>query len=494
MDDYKILIVSHLPSDFDDKDCDELLKHFGAIHVRWMGNKGHMKNKAFATFESRETAAVALKRLHQLELLGTRLIVQFSTANLAKYHPSELEEVKIKPVLKPEVPSTQSTDVITSKGKETIKERKRQIVERINSLSSSWNIEYPFNPKLQYMYPAPTITILTNIANAMATVPKFYVQVLHLMNKMNLPAPFGLLTCTPPVPNGVQPPLPPDLVTPPEPKQDVEGSTSEESEIESEGELEKKDALAGTKRRHKNTKKSRRKKLKLQLQMDAQMQAIVGIMPKSNVGVQQPTDVFDQKEQQVAPKKIEFKITTDSTNILPESDKEASKTVNAVTELNTVEVGGFGKIQPEQKPKESTNNKNDDMELGKQVFISNDELMEGRLPENDLKELAVFKNYEPGEATTRLYIKNLAKHVTEKDLHYVFGNYVDWENENEKIMYYIRLMKEGRMKGQAFVQLPNEGKAKAALTDSNGFLLHGKPMVVQFARSAKLKDNNVTSK
>jgi U11/U12 small nuclear ribonucleoprotein SNRNP65 len=32
-----------------------------------------------------------------------------------------------------------------------------------------------------------------NIYNAIASVPELYVQVLHLMNRMNLPTPFGSL-------------------------------------------------------------------------------------------------------------------------------------------------------------------------------------------------------------------------------------------------------------------------------------------------------------
>lgn len=42
----------------------------------------------------------------------------------------------------------------------------------------------------------------------------------------------------------------------------------------------------------------------------------------------------------------------------------------------------------------------------------------------------------------------------------------------------IRLMKEGRMKGQAFVTLPSEEKAKKALRDAHGYILQGKPMVI----------------
>ena len=39
-------------------------------------------------------------------------------------------------------------------------------------------------------------------------------------------------------------------------------------------------------------------------------------------------------------------------------------------------------------------------------------------------------------------------------------------------------MKEGRMKGQAFITLPSEDKAKKALRDVHGYILQGKPMVI----------------
>ena len=42
----------------------------------------------------------------------------------------------------------------------------------------------------------------------------------------------------------------------------------------------------------------------------------------------------------------------------------------------------------------------------------------------------------------------------------------------------IRLMQSGRMKGQAFVGLATEAAATAAVTETNGYCLAGKPMVV----------------
>uniref|UniRef100_K3X186 Uncharacterized protein n=1 Tax=Globisporangium ultimum (strain ATCC 200006 / CBS 805.95 / DAOM BR144) TaxID=431595 RepID=K3X186_GLOUD len=41
-----------------------------------------------------------------------------------------------------------------------------------------------------YKYPKANEQIVRNIANALIALPKFYTQVLHLMNKMNLPTPF----------------------------------------------------------------------------------------------------------------------------------------------------------------------------------------------------------------------------------------------------------------------------------------------------------------
>ena len=43
-----------------------------------------------------------------------------------------------------------------------------------------FRINYARNPKLCYLYPPPTVSILTNVANALAASPKFYVQVRHV--------------------------------------------------------------------------------------------------------------------------------------------------------------------------------------------------------------------------------------------------------------------------------------------------------------------------
>lgn len=51
--------------------------------------------------------------------------------------------------------------------------------------------------------------------------------------------------------------------------------------------------------------------------------------------------------------------------------------------------------------------------------------------------------------------------------------------------YDVRLMQEGRMKGQAFITLQTVEQAQLALNETNGFILKDKPMVVQFAKISK---------
>jgi len=51
--------------------------------------------------------------------------------------------------------------------------------------------------------------------------------------------------------------------------------------------------------------------------------------------------------------------------------------------------------------------------------------------------------------------------------------------------YDVRLMQEGRMKGQAFVTLQNIVQAQMALDETHGYILKDKPMVVQFGKAVK---------
>jgi len=61
--------------------------------------------------------------------------------------------------------------------------------------------------------------------------------------------------------------------------------------------------------------------------------------------------------------------------------------------------------------------------------------------------------------------------------------YVDWNNESEAETFDIRHMTEGRMKGQAFVTLPNIDAAQAALKECHLYRLNSRPMIVAFGKA-----------
>ena len=75
--------------------------------------------------------------------------------------------------------------------------------------------------------------------------------------------------------------------------------------------------------------------------------------------------------------------------------------------------------------------------------------------------------FKPSTEVTNSKFQNNFTRIPSYDLEQIFFFRFD-----------IRLMKEGRMKGQAFITLPSEDKAKKALRDVHGYILQGKPMVI----------------
>lgn len=468
------LLIRHLPSDLDSKEKKDLLHHFGAQRVRVMGCRGSMKHTAFATFPDHDQAKQALQHLHQLDILGCKLIVEFAKKSQQKHFPDFTDD-------KRDDRNRSSKKAVTNGGKEDKKSSSLQPLPSDDTIYKKWSIEYPRNPKLYYLYPPPTVSVLTNIANALASYPKFYVQVLHLMNKMNLPAPFGPVTPTPPIREDYDEGVPgEDNIE----MEEMEVSSTEESEIESDGEggeklISDKPLL---KRPSRNKPKQPRKKPKLLQEAPQHVEPSLPAMKTS--------EVFEQPQQQVGPKKIQLNVRGGGVGsnepVLPEKRADILEVVDTQPEISE---GGFGKIEPKEKVVEKEIEESDlPYNIDPSKFFTREELRNGRIVESEMKNFSVFKNYSSGEVTTRLYIKNLAKHTTEQQLANVFGQYVDWKSELEKNMFDIQLMKVGRMKGQAFVTLPNDTVAAKALKDTNGFVLNSKPMVVQFARSAKAKE------
>ncbi|XP_016085238.1 RNA-binding protein 40-like [Sinocyclocheilus grahami] len=490
----KTLIVRHLPRELNRDEKEDLLKYFGASSVRVLSEKGPLKHMAFATFSSETSASKALNRLHQLRILGHTLVVEFA---------KDQDHVT---VLKDPPVSKSGVGAQSEKGKKEKQQTSVPLVD--NSIAPSLGLKFQTNPTLKYLYPPPSSGILTNITHTLLSVPKFYVQVLHLMNKMNLPCPFGPVTAPPPMfemPPGPMPPMPPPFPpeNPPLPEHEEGASGSEEeSEYESgdEEDKERMIRLMGLvnqpcKRPLRTKTSSKRKKPKLK--------DLLFIPKPDSHGPSgpalQPSDVFEQP-QTLGQKKIEFHISAEVSTILegPRQNQEPQFTdVNEDTAEMEVSVQdaaeGFGKIYPSAQVPRQEEEREEDEDIPSE-FISRRELERGRLSRDEMKKMSVFKNYEHGEPTCRLYVKNVAKQVEEKDLKFIYGRYIDISSEEERNMFDIVLMKEGRMKGQAFIGLPSERSAEKALKETNGYVLNDKPLVVQFARSAKPKQESADPK
>ncbi|KAJ4871201.1 U11/U12 small nuclear ribonucleoprotein 65 kDa protein [Raphanus sativus] len=79
--------------------------------------------------------------------------------------------------------------------------------------------------------------------------------------------------------------------------------------------------------------------------------------------------------------------------------------------------------------------------------------------------------------------QNLAKDVITDDFYYIFGSQFG-SIEAAKSSLGVRLMQEGRMRGQAFLTFPSVEVAHRALNLVNGFVFKGKPMIIQFGQES----------
>jgi len=478
------LFVKHMPALLTVEEKKHFFSLFGASNVRVMPIQGKLKHTAFVSFPSPEKAREALQRLHQLEILDCILSAEFAK-KLTKRLDISAEQITTDS--KVNFDSTKKGEDLQFSS--TLKRCK--FCHKLPPVAPHFGIEYPTNPGCRYLYPQPTADVLVNVCSALLTVPKFYTQVLHLMNKMNLYPPFGSATHIPPMLLehvsqyvSVQ-------------HQVVNTARHEESESEYESheetcaanelanKLPPSRAVTALKRkRHKVSSSPKRKLSKLKL--DKSIPKVVSDSGKKDISAAFETPVESAKKGISISVPPEFTLHKAAETIQPiEDDADAS----SIPE-NKNDSDGFGKLPPISKQTASDHNDdNQDYNLTFD-FVSQKQLERGRLSTKEMKTNPLFKNYHPGQSSCRLYIKNLSKKATDKDLRFIFGRFVNFNNNEEVKMFDIRVMTQGRMKGQAFVGMPNVKTAKTALEAVNGYQLIGKPMVVLFARSAAPKTTN----
>ncbi|XP_056297652.1 RNA-binding protein 41 [Pseudoliparis swirei] len=112
--------------------------------------------------------------------------------------------------------------------------------------------------------------------------------------------------------------------------------------------------------------------------------------------------------------------------------------------------------------------------------ISDGDIRKNREPEEGIRSIPRFRNYQQGNPSKVLCVKNLSAQASAAQLVALFSRF---ERENEPPVLYRLLT--GRMKGQAFVTLPDAETAQRALQLVHGYRLLGKPLVVEFGRERR---------
>ncbi|XP_023906666.1 U11/U12 small nuclear ribonucleoprotein 65 kDa protein [Quercus suber] len=432
------LLIRHLPEAIPHDTLSRLFSHYGASSVRPCSSP-RLRNCAFLDFNNEALAYQAQRQLNGLRFLGKVLSVERASSNKPNLD-NKLQSSEARNDNDFVPPSSLVKDATLTKDKT------QRSLPSAEPIAPRLGVDYPFPPYLEYAYPPPDGNILTNIVNALIAVPRFYTQVLHLMNKMNIPAPFRMALPTPPLP-----PLAPAPPPPPPPvsaKPHAADLSSDESEMESsDEEIDVNAYSVGASA----VKKSGRKRLR--------QEAIVGPAVDKDVA----HETIGVKPATLVPKEIPMikkKNPVLQIKIAPKVIQNEHRDESTAEEL------------------EEPDNEGSDIKS----YATPEELESGKLPPEEILSLPMFKNYAAGNPASVLYIKNLAKDVIADDFYFIFGSLFG-SIDAAKSGLSIKLMQEGRMRGQAFVTFPSAEVAHRALNLVNGYVFKGKPMIIQFGRN-----------
>lgn len=304
--------------------------------------------------------------------------------------------------------STQASAALTCKdSKPRAQAEINKYVQKLYACSNQFDFTQPPPPYLRYAYPSINADILAGIGDALKSNERFYVQVLHLMNRMNLAPPFG--------------PRPEGVILQLQHTQTIATQT-EKWHSETESELESED--------EEHKKRQQQQQHKLNVKRPAEFSVIPEQYRKRARQILQAGKAAStaSKETSESP-----------TFIAPRIELKLPSTLTTVSQL------------PEQ-----------------------------RLTDDQLQELPIYKNYKLGDPSNKLYIKNLDKNVTEAQLRSLYARYAPAESLD------IKVMQQGRMKGQAFVEFRDQAAVAAvvgqALAETNGLVWQQKPMIVCYGK------------
>ncbi|KAI5716488.1 hypothetical protein M8J76_007393 [Diaphorina citri] len=501
------IVVRHVPRQLRDDQIEDLFATFGGTGVRVISSKGKKTALVFVNFRSLPEAQCAISRIHQMEVMGYRLSAELSNKT---FHDQEPQ------------------------GKcDSFRDKEAQYLILLKRL----HLDQTTPPGLKYKYPHPTLHVL-HLMNKMNLPCPFHreykrldkinrlflhqkswgeTQLYQDLDEIEISTDLGTK-------NTEHPPDRPDLDQVP---MQVDQSDTED-EVESEIDLSDTEsdrpgnrpdnvaAILNLKRALErrgvfdtatSTPASRRKK-HIAVRVSADLSSITTHSDTPVEEIHSFGSISNQSDQPIEEIHDFNSITTQSNqpirsieaNKRPENPSERSTEGDKEGPINllgrSIEANKDGPrqgrvssdipIQAEVKEGEAEVKEGEDIEEVKRV-ITKEQLDSNRLGERDRSFVKAFNNYEEGSPSCRLYVKNLAKQVTLPDLEFIYRRYYLPDYKEQGTMFDIRLMQEGRMKGQAFITLQTVDQAKLALQETNGYILKDKPMVVQYARSIQAK-------
>lgn len=112
------------------------------------------------------------------------------------------------------------------------------------------------------------------------------------------------------------------------------------------------------------------------------------------------------------------------------------------------------------------------------VPIPENEIAAERVSVDEIRKLPRFQNYSPGARSRVLYLKNLHPKVDVRELMALFCRF-----DEDACTVKYRLL-SGKLRGQAFVTLPSIQAASKALDLCNGYVLRGKPMIIEYGKNS----------
>ncbi|CAN9501067.1 unnamed protein product [Ophioblennius macclurei] len=114
---------------------------------------------------------------------------------------------------------------------------------------------------------------------------------------------------------------------------------------------------------------------------------------------------------------------------------------------------------------------------GQVETLTDEEILANRESDEEIRKIPRFRNYQPGNPSKVLCVKNLSAQASVAQLVALFSRF---QHPGGAPLLYRLLT--GRMKGQAFITLPDAETAHNALRLVHGYRLLGKPLVVEFGR------------